>query len=686
MDCRFLRQQKEIVMDEQIEQLVQQAKTGNEDAVRSLMEQTENYAFFVARGFVRNDDDAQEITQRAYIKAFQSIASLEDASKFQSWLLAIVNRTALNYLDEAHQKHDVSFTALDGQDEEGNAVSYDAADEKIESQPELKLDAQEKQKIIRSILDGLPEKQRTVVMMYFFEDKKISEIAEELGTNENTVKSRLNYAKSYIKEKTEEYQKKEDIKLYNITPLAFFLLLLRDTKDEIGTVSGTASAKVLEESAVKNVIQKSGISAAKSTEASASASTADAGKAPAESVKDAVSQKSAADAETAKSAAETVSEKAASSETAVKAASAGKATGLASLSMPVKIGIAAVLVFGGIGIGAATSKNKTEGTAAETSEPAETASAAAETETPKYDNLTYDQSNSFGLDVSPDQTGEYLIEKRTSTVYDGYQGMDITDTYMHYSDGQTNPDYGITMAEGGEDGSLTVMRSADRYEYDDQGRLTKDGSKSLSTDFFGEKDTYSDDGSKCVAFAYSGDFWTNGYCYTNVQKDSNGLIASMATDDGNETETFEYYSDGKIYRMIHRHLTSGNNGTLTYTRTTVYLYGTVEQAQELFDKNAAKGQLTLKVDAVNVRESPSINAAVVESLTSAQIGFTFGAVTYFETADADGYTWVRVAYSGADDVTAGTFLPVTAGWIAMNPDWEDMVPVTDMVTDEMMNY
>ena len=89
------------------------------------------------------------------------------------------------------------------------------------------MDQKETSRLVREILDTLPEDQRIVVGMYYYDQLSVSEIAEELECSENTVKSRLNYGRKKIQGKVLELEKK-GTKLYNLAPLPFFIWLLRN--------------------------------------------------------------------------------------------------------------------------------------------------------------------------------------------------------------------------------------------------------------------------------------------------------------------------------------------------------------------------------------------------------------------------------------------------------------------------
>lgn len=86
--------------------------------------------------------------------------------------------------------------------------------------PEESVDYDETKKIMQGILDQLPDEQRLCVLMYYYDELSVKEIAETLGCSTRTVKSRLNYARKYIKKECEK-QEKKGTKLYSMHQFHF---------------------------------------------------------------------------------------------------------------------------------------------------------------------------------------------------------------------------------------------------------------------------------------------------------------------------------------------------------------------------------------------------------------------------------------------------------------------------------
>ena len=205
------------------ESLISKARRGDNDAIHQLMNDYRGMVRYQARMYVKNEDDVNEIEQETFIRAFKNLSTLDDENKFGSWLKTIAINTAKNYVTTAFKKRSVMFTDLD---DTNNDMVYDAADERIDHRPEVQMDETARQEIIMKVLQDLPQDQQDVIVMHFYNDLSFREIAEELGVPMSTVTGRAQQAKNSIKASVTAIQNRDGIKLYHLSPLAFFIWLL----------------------------------------------------------------------------------------------------------------------------------------------------------------------------------------------------------------------------------------------------------------------------------------------------------------------------------------------------------------------------------------------------------------------------------------------------------------------------
>lgn len=217
------------------------ALAGHEQGFGVLYENTYKSKYYLALQYMKKEEDAQDVLQEAYIKAFSNLDKLENPEAFSGWLGTIVANTAKNMLAK---KSPMLFSDVAVNAEE-ESFEYQIEDDDIANQPELSYTRQETQELVHELIGSLSEEQRLCVLMFHIEGASISEIAAALNCSDNTVKSRLNYGRKNLKVKAEELQKK-GYKLYSIAPLPLLLLLLRSDQTALAMDgSFTAAGKVM---------------------------------------------------------------------------------------------------------------------------------------------------------------------------------------------------------------------------------------------------------------------------------------------------------------------------------------------------------------------------------------------------------------------------------------------------------
>lgn len=201
---------------------VQKAMKGEQEAFTYLYEKTYTKVFYLARKFLKSEHIAQDIVQDSYVKAFQSLNTLEDPEKFPSWIATIVTNRSKN---ELKRRKETLFSETENED--GQDISDTFIDDRIAVQPEIAMDKNETKRLMQEIIDTLTDEQRMCITMFYMEEMSVKEMASVLEVSENTVKSRLNYGRQKIKDKVLDLEKK-GTKLYGLAPIPFFLLLLKE--------------------------------------------------------------------------------------------------------------------------------------------------------------------------------------------------------------------------------------------------------------------------------------------------------------------------------------------------------------------------------------------------------------------------------------------------------------------------
>ena len=172
------------------ETLVRRLQAGDREAFDVLYERYRNEVYRTACLITGSRADGEDLTQEAFVTALGAIGSLRDPARFRHWLLRLLTRAAWKYCRKARREAPVE-AVLDG-------AAEDALSACLRS---------ETQRQLYAAVAALDEKRRTVVVLHYFQDLPVREIARILEVTEGTVKSRLYSARRHLRQAlTEETQ------------------------------------------------------------------------------------------------------------------------------------------------------------------------------------------------------------------------------------------------------------------------------------------------------------------------------------------------------------------------------------------------------------------------------------------------------------------------------------------------
>ena len=220
---------------EKLVALVTEAQKGNSDALNSLFNEFYNDVYYFALKTVKSEDLACDITQEAFVEIINTIQNLNEPAAFVTWMKQITYHQCTRYFKK---KKDV----LVDEHEDGSTIFDTIQEDRTEFIPDEALEQKEFKETILSIIDELSEEQRSAIMMYYFDELSVGEIAEIQGVSTGTIKSRLNYGRKAIKNSVEEYEEKHGIKLHAIGFFPLFKWLFKDT---FNGIMATASAQAM---------------------------------------------------------------------------------------------------------------------------------------------------------------------------------------------------------------------------------------------------------------------------------------------------------------------------------------------------------------------------------------------------------------------------------------------------------
>ena len=184
--------------------LVERAKGGDVSAFEKLVRQYDRQVFRIANHITQNREDAEDVVQDAFLKAYEKLEQFQGNSKFYTWLVRIAVNESLMRLRKRRTGKMVSIDE-DVQTDEGS-MPRDLAD--WSPDPESLYGQSEMGEILKKVIQGLPQGFRVVFVLRDVEGLSTEETAETLGLSVPAVKSRLLRARLQLRERLSKYFRK----------------------------------------------------------------------------------------------------------------------------------------------------------------------------------------------------------------------------------------------------------------------------------------------------------------------------------------------------------------------------------------------------------------------------------------------------------------------------------------------
>ena len=187
--------------------LVARAKNGDVDAFSELVTHYERRVFRMAKQITQNDDDAEDVLQETFLKAYTHLDNFQGNSKFYTWLVRIAVNEALMKLRKRRSDRTVPLDEPinTGEDEMVREIAV------WDENPEESYSREELSSVLNEAVQSLKPAYRTVFVLRDIEELSIEETAEALNLSISAVKSRLLRARLQLREKlTRQFKKKGD--------------------------------------------------------------------------------------------------------------------------------------------------------------------------------------------------------------------------------------------------------------------------------------------------------------------------------------------------------------------------------------------------------------------------------------------------------------------------------------------
>ncbi|HWK87490.1 MAG TPA: RNA polymerase sigma factor [Xanthobacteraceae bacterium] len=188
----------EAALDER--ELAQRSLARDDQAFRIIMSRYNRRLYRIARGIVRNDSDAEDVVQEAYVKAFMHLADFRGEASLATWLSRITINEALGRLRRKRTRKEVA--QIDDQRTQAEIIPFPQMT--TQEDPEKTMAQRQILQLVEQATDNLPENFRLVFITRVIEGMNVEETAEILGIPPETVKTRLHRARKLVREQLDK--------------------------------------------------------------------------------------------------------------------------------------------------------------------------------------------------------------------------------------------------------------------------------------------------------------------------------------------------------------------------------------------------------------------------------------------------------------------------------------------------
>ena len=168
---------------------------GDQQAYAEIVKRYQSFVFTIALRYTPNREDAEEIAQDSFIKAYRSLADFRGDSKFSTWLYTIVTTTSLTFL----RKKKIDVQSLD------NEKVFEAADNQDSGFRANQVEQKSRINMVNKAIGLLSPEDAQVITLFYKGEQSLEEIGQILGLEANTVKVRLHRARQRLKDKMEKH-------------------------------------------------------------------------------------------------------------------------------------------------------------------------------------------------------------------------------------------------------------------------------------------------------------------------------------------------------------------------------------------------------------------------------------------------------------------------------------------------
>jgi RNA polymerase sigma-70 factor (ECF subfamily) len=174
-------------------ELITRVRAGDAEGYRLLVERYQSLIYSIAYRMVRDRSEAEDLAQDVFLKAYQMLDSFREEASFKTWICRIATNRCIDW----RRKH-ASRAQLTAEVEEAGRLSDD------KETPEQVYLRRERLKQVRDVIEQMPDKYRTILLMHHFQGMSYKDIAEREQISPRTVETRLYRAKQMLRNAMEE--------------------------------------------------------------------------------------------------------------------------------------------------------------------------------------------------------------------------------------------------------------------------------------------------------------------------------------------------------------------------------------------------------------------------------------------------------------------------------------------------
>jgi len=168
---------------------------GDQQAYAEIVKRYQNFVFTIALRYTPNREDAEEIAQDCFVKAYRSLSDFRGDAKFSTWLYTIVTTTCLTFL----RKKKLETHSLD------NEKVFEAADSLDSGFRANQVEQKSKVTMVNKAITLLSPDDAQIITLFYKAEQSLEEIGQIMGLEPNTVKVRLHRARQRLREKMEKH-------------------------------------------------------------------------------------------------------------------------------------------------------------------------------------------------------------------------------------------------------------------------------------------------------------------------------------------------------------------------------------------------------------------------------------------------------------------------------------------------